>query len=301
MEITKDIRDFLMARRAEITPDQVGLPSGGRRRVPGLRREEVALLAGVSTEYYTQIERGHVEGVSDEVLGAIVSTLRLNDEEVAHLFDLVRAATARRSAKKSTSRSGAKVPGGVQALMDAMVTAPAIVINGRLDIIGTNALGRAVYEPLFARSGSVVPNIARFTFLDPQADKVFPDWRRSADDAVALLRVEGARSPHSAAVTGLVGELATRSDEFRCRWAAQHVAAHRRGTKRFINTDVGELTLQYEALELASAPGLVMIGYTPEPGSKSEESLRLLSSLAAPVHDEQAESPAAPVSSDEHQ
>ncbi|MGK2317630.1 helix-turn-helix transcriptional regulator [Gordonia rhizosphera NBRC 16068] len=279
MEITKDIRDFLMARRAEITPEQVGLPSGARRRVPGLRREEVAQLAGVSTEYYTQIERGHVDGVSDEVLGAIVSTLRLNDEETAHLFDLVRAATTKRSPRRSRPRSGRMMPAGVQALMDAMVTAPAIVINGHLDIIGANALGRAVYGPLYTRTGSTTPNIARFTFLDPRADEVFPDWRRSADDAVALLRVEAARSPDSTAVTGLIGELATRSDEFRVRWAAQQVKAHRRGVKRFIHPDVGELTLRFEVLDLTSAAGLAMIGYTAEPGSTSEQSLQLLSSL----------------------
>ncbi|MFW0793494.1 helix-turn-helix transcriptional regulator [Gordonia sp. CPCC 205515] len=289
MDIAKDIRDFLMARRAEITPDQVGLPAGGRRRVPGLRREEVAQLAGVSTEYYTQIERGGVVGVSDEVLGAIVSALRLSDEETSHLFDLVGAATAKRTARKPARRAGKKVPQGVQALMDSMVNAPAIVINGHLDIVAANALGRAVYQPVFDHAGTAAPNIARFTFLTTDSDETFPNGNRSADDAVALLRVEAARSPNSPAVTGLIGELATRSDEFRVRWAAHRVTAHRRGTKLFQHADVGELTLQYEVLDLASAEGLALIGYTAEPGSTTEQALRLLASLVADEH------PATPV------
>ncbi|MFC9765961.1 helix-turn-helix domain-containing protein [Rhodococcus jostii] len=279
MEIAKEIKDFLTTRRARITPDQVGLPTGGRRRVAGLRREEVAMLAGVSAEYYVQIERGGVGGVSDEVLHAIATALRLDDEETEHLFTLARAATTR-PRRRNTSRARVEVPEPVQALVDAMLTAPAVVQNGHLDIVAVNALGRALYADLFDRSDGV-PNLARFIFLDRRADETFPDWNHAADDAVAILRGEAARSPYSAAVTGLVGELATRSDEFRTRWATHDIKAHRRGTKRFHHPVVGDLTLRFEALEVASAAGLTLFGFTAEPGSPSEESLRLLSSWAA--------------------
>ncbi|SFW79928.1 helix-turn-helix domain-containing protein [Amycolatopsis australiensis] len=276
MEIAKDIREFLMTRRAKITPEQAGLVAGGRRRVAGLRREEVASLAGVSAEYYVQIERGHVAGVSDEVLHAIATALQLDDVETAHLFDLARAATRR----KRPTRARPSVPESVQALLDSMVTAPAIVQNGHLDIVAANALGRVLYGDVFARATGA-PNLARFIFLDGRADELFPDWAKAADDSVALLHVEAARSPYSKAVTGLVGDLATRSDEFRTRWAAHDVVAHRRGTKRFRHPVVGELTLRFEALEVTSAAGLTLIGYTAEPGSPSAEALQLLASWTA--------------------
>ncbi|RAJ66935.1 helix-turn-helix protein [Streptomyces sp. Amel2xB2] len=283
MEIAKDIKDFLTTRRAKIAPDQVGLAPGGRRRVPGLRREEVALLAGVSAEYYVQIERGNLSGVSEEVLHAIATALRLDEEETAHLQDLALAA-ASKAGRKPGRRTGAgrqKVPEGVQALMDAMVTAPAIVQNGHLDILGANALGRALYAPVLKRAGRGKPNLARFLFLDSHADETFPAWEEVCEVAVALLRVEAARSPHSRAVTGLVGELATRSQEFRTRWAAHDVKAHRSGTKRFHHPAVGDLTLRFEALEVACAAGLTLIGYTAEPGSSSQEALQLLASWTA--------------------
>ncbi|MEN0137430.1 MAG: helix-turn-helix transcriptional regulator [Rhodococcus sp. (in: high G+C Gram-positive bacteria)] len=279
MEIAKEIKDFLTTRRARITPDQVGLPVGGRRRVAGLRREEVALLAGVSAEYYVQIERGSVAGVSDEVLDAVATALRLDEEETKHLFALARAA-ATKPRRRRPARARVGVPEPVQALIDAMLTAPAVVQNGHLDIVGTNALGRALYADVFDRSDGV-PNLARFIFLDRRADETFPDWTHAADDAVAMLRVEAARSPYSAAVTGLVGELATRSDEFRTRWAAHDIKAHRRGTKRFHHAAVGDLILRFEALEVASADGLTLFGFTAAPGSSSEEALRLLSSWIA--------------------
>ncbi|AII08071.1 MULTISPECIES: helix-turn-helix domain-containing protein [Rhodococcus] len=279
MEIAKEIKDFLTTRRARITPDQVGLPAGGRRRVAGLRREEVALLAGVSAEYYVQIERGGVAGVSDEVLDAIATALRLDDEETKHLFTLARAA-ATKPRRRKPAKARVEMPEPVQALVDAMITAPAVVQNGLLDIVGANALGRALYADVYDRVDGA-PNLARFIFLDRRADETFPDWTNAADDAVAMLRVEAARSPYSAAVTGLVGELATRSDEFRTRWAAHDIKAHRRGTKRFHHPVVGDLTLRFEALEVASAAGLTLYGFTASPGSSSEEALRLLSSWIA--------------------
>lgn len=277
MEIANDLREFLMTRRAKVTPEQAGIIAGGRRRVSGLRREEVARLAGVSTEYYVQIERGRVSGVSDEVLHAIATALQLDDTETTHLFDLARAAGKRAGPGRTVRQP---VPEGVQALIDTMVNAPAIVQNGHLDVVAANALGRALYGVVYERTPHP-PNLARFIFLDDRAEEVFPDWKKAADDAVALLHVEAARAPYSKAVTGLIGDLATRSEAFRTRWAAHDVKAHQRGTKLFRHPVVGELTLRFEGLQVASAPGLTLIGYTAEPGSPSAEALQLLSSWTA--------------------
>jgi transcriptional regulator with XRE-family HTH domain len=277
VDVRKDFKHFLITRRARITPEQVGLPPGRRRRVPGLRREEVAQLAGVSVEYYTQIERGNVTGVSDGVLHAVARALRLSEAEVTHLFDLVRAVTSKAHPPR---RVGRALPDGVQALLDSMVTAPAVVLNGHLDIVAANALGRALYAPLFDRA-TATPNLARFIFFDAAADRVFPEWDIAADDAVSLLRAEAARSPDSPAVTGLVGELATRSEQFRTRWAAHNVEAHRHGVKRFRHSDVGELSLTYNVFDITGVGGLSLIGYTAEPHSRSDEALRLLASWTA--------------------
>ncbi|WP_405551389.1 helix-turn-helix domain-containing protein [Streptomyces sp. NBC_01171] len=278
METAKEIKDFLTTRRAKITPDQVGLPVVGRRRVPGLRREEVALLAGVSAEYYVQIERGQVAGVSDEVLRAVAGALRLDEVETAHLFDLAHAAG--KAGRKQTRTPRRQVPEPLQALIDAMVTAPAIVQNGHLDIVAANPLGRALYGAVYEHQPEP-PNLARFIFLADRAEETFPAWEKAADDAVALLRVAAAKAPYAKAITSLVGELATRSAEFRTRWAAHDVRAHRSGTKKFRHPAVGDLTLRFEALDAAGASGLSVIGYTAEPGSPSHEALTLLASWAA--------------------
>ncbi|MFD6060253.1 helix-turn-helix domain-containing protein [Rhodococcus wratislaviensis] len=279
MDIAKDVKEFLMTRRARITPEQVGLPPGRRRRVPGLRREEVAQLAGVSIEYYTQIERGNVAGVSDDVLYAVARALRLSEEETAHLFDLVRAAGTSTGAARSP-RADRKIPDGVQALIDGMVDSPAVVLNGHLDIVAANPLGRTLYAPVFA-GATGVPNLVRFIFFDPHADDVFPEWNTAADDAVPLLRVEAAHSPHSAVVTGLVGELASRSEEFRTRWDAHNVKAHRHGVKQFRHPEVGDLSLTYNVFDITGADGLSLVGYTAEPQSTSEQALRLLTIVTA--------------------
>ena len=280
MDVAKGIRDFLMTRRARISPEVVGLPAGGRRRVPGLRREEVAHLAGVSTEYYTQIERGKVGGVSDDVLRAVATALRLTDDETGHFFDLVRAAIPTRNVTTRKRTAGQIIPGGVQALMDSMVGSPAIVLTGSLDILAANALGRALYAPLFDRATGA-PNLARFVFFDSLAEQVFPDWERTADEAVGLLQAEAARSPHSPAITQVIGELATRSEEFRTRWAAHNITAHRHGTKQFRHPEVGELTLTYNVLTLTAMPGLSLVGYTAEPDSPSAHGIQILASWTA--------------------
>lgn len=285
MDIAKDIRAFLMTRRARIKPDEVSFAPGRRRRVPGLRREEVAQLAGVSTEYYTQIERGKVIGVSDDVLHAVARALRFTDDETTHLFDLTRAAIATRGASRAKRSGGQKVPDGLQALLDSMVTSPAILMDGSLDILAANPLGRALYAPVFARATGV-PNLARFIFFDARSEQLFPQWQRTADEAVALLQAEAARSPQSPAITQIVGELATRSEDFRSRWAAHNVTGHRHGTKQFHHPDFGEITLTYHVLAVTAVPGLSLVGYTAEPQSPSAQAIQILASWCA---DDQSE------------
>jgi transcriptional regulator with XRE-family HTH domain len=279
VDATAEIREFLTSRRARITPEQVGLASYGLgpRRVPGLRREEVALLAGVSTAYYTKLERGGTAGVSETVLDALARALRLDEAERAHLFDLARAqsTTARRRARRPPSR----VRPGVQRLLDA-VAAPAMVRNGRMDILATNRLGQALYSEMFADPRRPV-NSARFTFLDPHATTFFPDWGHAADDSVAVLRGEAGRHPHDRGLSDLVGELSTRSEEFRTRWARHDVRYHDTGTKRLHHPVVGELELTFEVMTLAADPGLRLFAFTAEPNSQSAEALRLLASWTA--------------------
>jgi transcriptional regulator with XRE-family HTH domain len=273
-----EIREFLASRRAKVTPEQVGLPAGGgKRRVPGLRREEVAVLAGVSTDWYTKLEKGHINGVSADVLDAVARALQLDEAERAHLFNLARAARPDRTPRP---RRRSRVRPSMQRILDSMVTTPAFVRNGRLDLLASNALGRALFSPAFA--DPVRPaNLARFNFLDPAARHFYPDWNNSANTTVALLRTEAGRDPHNKDLADLVGELATRSDAFRARWAAHDVRLHRSGVKRFHHPAVGTVELSFEALDLPADPGLTLTAYTAEPGSPSEDALRLLASWAA--------------------
>lgn len=280
MDITKEIKDFLITRRARIVPYEVGLPAGQRRRVPGLRREEVAQLAGVSTEYYTKIERGNLAGVSDDVLRAVAKALRLTDDETVHFFDLARAAVTIRGGVRLRRTSQPAIPDGVQALMDNMIDSPAIIMNGSLDILAANPLGRALYAPVFDRAAGV-PNLARFVFFDAAAEQTFPQWETTADEAVGLLQAEAARSPHSPGITKIIGELATRSEDFRIRWAAHNVTAHRHGTKRFRHPAVGDLTLIYNVFTVSAAPGLSFVGYTAAPNSPTAQAIQLLGSWSA--------------------
>jgi len=278
VDTKREIREFLTSRRGRITPQQAGLPIfGDNRRVPGLRREEVAMLAGVSVDYYTRLERGNLRGASESVLDAVARALQLDEAERAHLFDLARAAgpgkPSRRSAPKQVRLS-------VQRLLDAMTDAPALVQNGRLDILAANRLGRALYSELYLDPTRPV-NHARFTFLDPRAHDFYPDWDRAANDGVALLRAEAGRNPYDRALTDLVGELSTRSEEFRIRWAAHNVRLHQTGAKHFHHPVVGDLTLTFEMMELAADPGLNLLAYSAEPGSRSAEALNLLASWTA--------------------
>ncbi len=272
-----DIRDFLTTRRAKLTPDQVGLPNTGRRRVPGLRREEVAVLAGVSPEWYTRLEKGHISGVSDDVLDAVTRALQLTDIEREHLFNLARAAKPVRTPRR---RGKPTVPESLQRVLDSMTSTAAFVRSGRLDIIAGNALGRALYSPVLDEPRHR-GNIARFDFLDPRAADYYPDYDGALSVAVALLRTEAGRNPHDPDLTALIGELATRSDAFRTRWGAHDVRTHRGGIKKFDHPAVGYLELAYDSMELVATPGLTLTAYTAEPHTRSADNLNLLASWAA--------------------
>jgi transcriptional regulator with XRE-family HTH domain len=276
-----DIRDFLTSRRARITPEQAGLlPGGGRRRVSGLRREEVAVLAGVSTDWYTRLEKGHISGVSEDVLEAVARALQLDEAERTYLFDLARAAA--RPNRTPQRRSTAQIPPRVQWMLDSMTGSAAFVASGRLDILATNTLGRALHSPMF--DGPRRPaNFARFQFLDPKAHDYYQDWEGAANVTVALLRAEAGRRPHDTQLRELVGELSTVSDEFRTRWAAHDVRIHHNGAKQFHHPVVGPLELGYCTLELPTEgrSDLRLTVYTAEPGSVSEDGLKLLASWAA--------------------
>jgi len=278
----KDLRDFLISRRAKVTPQQAGLPTyGGHRRVPGLRREEVSLLAGVSVEYYTRLERGNAQGVSESVLESLARALQLDEAERAHLFDLARRTTATPARRRPAQR----VRPGLQQLLDAMTDVPAFVQNGRLDVLAANALGRAMYCDLYddvvRGAAARPPNHARYTFLDPRSTDFYPDWNLAARTGVALLRAEAGRRPDDRVLTELIGELTTRSDKFSALWAAHDVRRHTAGTKRFHHRVVGDLTLDYETLELPGDDGLALISYTAVPGSTSHQALHFLASWAA--------------------
>jgi transcriptional regulator with XRE-family HTH domain len=269
-----EIGEFLTSRRAKVTPERAGLPIFGRhRRVQGLRREEVALLAGISVEYYVRLERGNARGVSESVLEAISRALQLDEAEHAHLLDLVRTANATRPARRTTTPQ--LVRPSVRRIVEAMAGIPAFVRNGRLDILYANPLAAALYSLQFSDPVQP-PNSARFTFLDPRARTYFADWERAAHDVVAQLRGEAGRNPYDRTLSDLIGLLSTRSEEFRVLWASHDVRFHRTGTKRFHHPLVGDLTLAYEALELPADPGLTIVTYSAEPGSPSEQALREL-------------------------
>ncbi|MER5527663.1 helix-turn-helix transcriptional regulator [Streptomyces sp. NPDC002677] len=280
--LAAEVREFLGTRRARITPEQAGLPVyGGNRRVAGLRREEVALLAGMSVDYYIRLERGNLTGASDSVLDALAQALQLDEAERTHLYDLARAATP--SGRRPTV-TASRVRPTILRLLDSMTDVPAYVRNARFDILAANTLGRALYapvfdSPLFARRGPV--NTARFMFLDPAGQEFWMDWEKAANDAVAFLRTETGRAPHDKALTDLVGELTTKSDHFARRWARHDVKFHRSGVKNLHHPLVGDLALPYEAMDLPADPGLRLNFYTPEPDSREREALGLLASWAS--------------------
>lgn len=286
MTNSDDVRDFLTSRRARLTPEQAGLPAyGGNRRVSGLRREEVAMLAGVSVDYYTRLERGNLSGASDSVLEALARTLQLDEAETAHLYDLARAADVAPRVRRR--RSPQTVRPSLQRVIDAITGAPAWVRNDRGDVLAANELGRALYLDLMAEPVKP-PNASRFTFLNPKSRAFYADWERAADDMVAILRSAAGRNPYDKDLTDLVGELSTRSEEFRVRWARHDVKYHRTGRKRVHHPIVGDLDLAFEAFELPGEPGLRINVYTADPGTPSEDALKLLASWAATQREAEA-------------
>ena len=288
MDDHDDLSEFLTSRRAKLSPQQAGIPDfGGRRRVPGLRREEAALIAGMSSEYYKRLERGSATGVSDAVIDGVSRALQLDEAERSHLYELVRTANSgiHPQRRRATTRKS-QLTAGMQQTIDAMSTVPVFVQNGRLDAVGTNRLGRALFSEMF---DDVRPpaNAARFVFLDPRAQNFYQDWEYNTRQIVALLRVEAGRSPYDRQLSDLIGELSTRSDLFRKLWGAHDVREHRTGIKSIHHPVVGDLDLTFQGMDLSSDHGLQMLVFSAEPGSASHDGLQLLANWAdtqSPAH-----------------
>ena len=279
MDNRAQVQEFLASRRARITPAQAGLPAyGGNRRVKGLRREEVALLAGVSIDYYVRMERGNLAGASDAVLEGVARALQLDDAEHDHLFNLARTSTTKPARQHRTREAG--VTASVQQVLDAIIDAPAWVRNARHDMLAANRMARALYAPLLSDPRRPANN-ARFVYLDPTSRDFFTDWGRAADDIAAMLRSEAGRNPYDKKLIELIGELSTRSDDFHTRWAAHNVRFHRTGHKKLHHPVVGDLDLNFEAMELPSQPGLTLLVYTAPKNSPTADALRVLASWAA--------------------
>jgi transcriptional regulator with XRE-family HTH domain len=290
MDNSAEVREFLITRRARVSPADAGLPVVGQRRVAGLRRAEVAALAGISVEYYAKLERGTIAGVSASVLEGLARALQMDDAERTHLFDLAQAADGTaalaRPRRRSTGRWAPRP--SLQWALDAVTASPAIVRNGRMDLLATNTLGWAMHSSLYESAATVAltgagtpPNFARYTFLDHDARRFYPDWDTAAATAVAILRTEAGRAPHDKDLHDLVGELSTRSEAFRRLWGAHDVRLHGAGSKAFHHTAVGRLDLAYESMDMVSEPGLTLTVYAAEPASPTAEALRLLASWAA--------------------
>jgi transcriptional regulator with XRE-family HTH domain len=280
MDNRSEVRAFLTSRRAKVSPEQAGIPAYGSRRVAGLRRGEVAALAGVSVEYYTRLERGNLAGVSDSVLDALARALQLDDTETAHLHNLARAAAPTPS-RTRRRESASELRPTVHRLLGSMTGVPAFVRDYRFDILAVNPLGRALYAPIFAANPALPVNSMRFTFLDPHAQAFYPDWAKTARSSVGALRTAAAQHPDDKPLMNLIGELSMRSDQFRTWWAAQDVYVHRHGTKRFRHPAIGELELAYEGLELSGNETLTIVTYSAEPGTPSGDGLQLLAAWAA--------------------
>jgi transcriptional regulator with XRE-family HTH domain len=280
MDVSRDIREFLSSRRARISPEQAGLPAyGGNRRVKGLRREEVAMLAGVSVDYYIRMERGNLAGASEAVLDALASALQLDEAERDHLFALARESGA--AGKRRKRKAPGTLRPALLQMLNAFTEAPAWVRNGRHDVLAMNQLARALYAPILTDPRRPA-NTTRFIYLHPEeAEKFFVDYDQITRDAAAMLRLEAGNFPDDEKLVALVGELSTRSELFRQRWASQDVRFHRSGRKRLNHPVVGRLDLDFEALPLPSEPGLQLNVYTAPADSATADGLKLLASWAA--------------------
>lgn len=286
MDNRSEVRTFLVSRRARLTPDAVGMPTSSNRRVAGLRRSEVAALADISVEYYGRLERGAIAGASSSVLDAISRALRLDDGEREHLFDLARAADGIPASGRPRRRADRpqQTRPNLGWVLSAITGGVAFVRDQHHNMLAMNDLARAFYTPIIGDGGRT-PNLARFQFLDPAARDFYPDWQHFAEMCVDIMRAEAGRDPHDKGLQDLVGELSTRSEEFRALWGAHNVRAPGAGTKRFNHPLVGEVSLAYEELDITAEHGHVMIVYTAEPGSPSAERLGLLASWNAAAPD----------------
>lgn len=279
-----EVSEFLKSRRARITPEMAGLPVyGGLRRVPGLRREELAAVSGMSIDYYNRLERGNLTGVSDSILESLARALKLDDAERTYLFDLARAANLKRPRQRR--RVPQLLNPSIQHLLDGMIGIPAFVQNGRLDVLGMNDLARALYHP---NGDEAAPpqNFARFVFFDTGSRDQVPDWESTAQDVVAILRQEAARDPHNRDLSDVIGELSTKSEDFRTMWAAQNVRLHHTGVKPFHHPVVGDFELNFQAMQLPGDEGLTLVAYSAEPGTPGHDALNLLATWAATVRSE---------------
>lgn len=279
MELDPDVQRFLTEMRARLTPEQAGLTIfGGERRVRGLRREEVAQLAGVSTAYYTKMERGNLRGVSDSVLRSLALTLQLDEAETEHLFNLTRAASY--GQRTSRVKPQPRLPRRAAQLIDTMPDVPTVALGRLGEVVGSNALGRGLFPHLFLDNGKHL-NHTRYLFLDQRSREFYVDWESNARHVVSVLRLIAGRDPADPALIALVGELSTHSREFRSWWAGHTVNVHTAGVKRIRHPVVGELSLGFETLTLASAPDVRIVTYLADPGSPSADALDLLRSWVA--------------------
>ncbi|MFC0109906.1 helix-turn-helix transcriptional regulator [Kibdelosporangium aridum] len=278
--MSNELGEFLRTRRARISPEEVGLPRTGRRRVPGLRRDELARLAGVSVEYYTRLEQGRSPNVSESVLDAIGKALSLNETEREHLRILVRPTRRARPSPRGAHPKPRLRP-AVQLVLDQMDRMPAFVFGPALDVLAWNRLGDA----LCGFSGVDRPNLCRSIFLDPKARDFYPQWSCAAEDTVAVLRWMAGRNPDEPGLAPLIGELSIHSQEFRELWAKHNVKEKTFGSKLMNHSLVGELELAYESFPLPGEPDMVLVTYVAQPGSPSAEKLGLIASWSQPEHE----------------
>jgi transcriptional regulator with XRE-family HTH domain len=271
-----ELGDYLKARRARTRPEDVGLPPANvNRRVPGLRREELARLAGVSVDYYTRLEQGRHQHPSESVLAAIAAALGLDDAERAHLVNLAREGVRPRSRSRAQ-----QVRRELLDLMDGLTDQPSFVIGRRSDVLASNALARALITDWYAMPARE-RNYVRWMFLAAEPRTLYPDWATVAAEAVGSLRLDAGRYPDDPVTQRLVGELAMHSDDFRRWWADHRVVERSHGTKRMRHPIVGELEIHYEALNLPADPDQSLFIYTTRAGTASHDAMRLLASWLA--------------------
>jgi transcriptional regulator with XRE-family HTH domain len=263
--------EFLRARRAALAPDTVGLPASGTRRVPGLRREEVAVLAGVSSDYLTRIEQGRERHPSAQILDALARGLHLDADARRHLFTL-----AGLIAPAAGHRPRPEVSTDLLRLLDAWPATPAMILDRTMNVLARNAVARAMYSGFTSDD-----NLLRMTFLDPEGRRFYVDWARAAEASTANLRAALAADPEDSAALELIEELTAGSEEFAALWSAHTVRGKTREAKQFHHPSVGPLTLSYQTFEVTAAPGQQLVVYQAEPGTISAQSLALLGSIAA--------------------